>query len=97
MDQLIAEDDMDPRDIIENRTFDEIAIGDSASLSRTLSTKNDTALFAIMSSDVNPAHLDGSYAEAGVCGHQIIGHGMWAGAGVLLFLVRVSRAGYDLR
>src|SRR5580704_5864955 len=50
---LIAERDMGPADIIENRTFDEIAIGDSASLSRTLQ-KDDIALFAIMSDDVNP-------------------------------------------
>jgi phosphate acetyltransferase len=55
---------MEPSDLIENRTFDEIAIGDSASLSRTLS-KDDIALFAVMSGDVNPA---------------IIGHGMWGGA-----------------
>jgi phosphate acetyltransferase len=79
MDQLIAEGDMGQGDIIENRTFDEIAIGDSASLSRTLS-KDDIALFAIMSGDVNPAHLDESYARASMCGHHIIGHGMWAGA-----------------
>jgi phosphotransacetylase/acyl dehydratase len=55
---------MEPSDLVENRTFDEIAIGDSASLSRTLS-KDDIALFAVMSGDVNPA---------------IIGHGMWGGA-----------------
>jgi phosphotransacetylase/acyl dehydratase len=45
---------MEPSDLIENRTFNEIAIGDSASLSRTLS-KDDIALFAVMSGDVNPA------------------------------------------
>jgi phosphate acetyltransferase len=55
---------MEPSDLIENRTFDEIAIGDSASLSRTLS-KDDITLCAVMSGDVNPA---------------IIGHGMWGGA-----------------
>jgi phosphotransacetylase/acyl dehydratase len=70
---------MGPADIIENRTFDEIAIGDSASLSRTLQ-KDDIALFAIMSGDVNPVHLDESYSQANVWGHHIIGHGMWAGA-----------------
>jgi phosphate acetyltransferase len=69
---------MDPSDVIENRTFDEIAIGDSASLSRTLS-KDDIALFAVMSGDVNPAHLDEPYAEASMF-HRIIGHGMWGGA-----------------
>jgi phosphotransacetylase/acyl dehydratase len=69
---------VDPKDVIENRTFDEIAIGDSASLSRTLS-KDDIALFAVMSGDVNPAHLDEPYAEASMF-HRIIGHGMWGGS-----------------
>lgn len=69
---------MEPNNVIENRTFDEIAIGDSASLSRTLS-KDDIALFAVMSGDVNPAHLDESYAETDTF-HRIIGHGMWGGA-----------------
>ncbi|MGO8920897.1 MAG: bifunctional enoyl-CoA hydratase/phosphate acetyltransferase [Stellaceae bacterium] len=65
-------------EFIENKTFDEIAIGDSASLVRTLS-KDDIALFAVMSGDVNPAHLDKQYAEASMF-HRIIGHGMWGGA-----------------
>jgi phosphotransacetylase/acyl dehydratase len=69
---------MDPANLIENRTFDEIAIGDSASLSRTLS-RDDIALFAILSGDVNPAHLDQSYAETSMF-HRIIGHGMWGAA-----------------
>src|SRR5271165_2696928 len=69
---------MAPDELIENRTFDEIAIGDSASLVRTLS-KDDIALFAVMSGDVNPAHLDEQYAEASLF-HRIIGHGMWGGA-----------------
>jgi len=69
---------MDQSDVIENRTFDEIAIGESASLSRTL-TKDDIALFAVISGDVNPAHLDEPYAEHSMF-HRIIGHGMWGGA-----------------
>jgi phosphate acetyltransferase len=68
----------DTSDEIENRTFDEIAIGDSASLTRTLS-RDDIALFAVMSGDVNPAHLDERYA-AGSQFHRIIAHGMWGGA-----------------
>ena len=47
---------------IENRTFDEIKIGDSASLSRTL-TKKDIELFAAMSGDVNPVHVDEAFAH----------------------------------
>src|SRR5271166_3213713 len=41
-------------------------------------TKDDIALFAVMSCDVNPAHLDQQYAEASMF-HRIIGHGMWGG------------------
>jgi len=69
---------MQVSDFIENRTFDEIAVGESASLKRTL-TRDDIALFAVMSGDVNPAHLDERYAETSMF-HRIIAHGMWGGA-----------------
>jgi phosphate acetyltransferase len=69
---------MQVSDFIENRTFDEIVIGESATLERTLS-KDDIALFAVMSGDVNPAHLDEPYAETSMF-HRIIAHGMWGGA-----------------
>jgi phosphotransacetylase/acyl dehydratase len=63
--------------LIENRTFDEIAIGDSVSSERTLRL-DDIELFAVVSGDVNPAHLDPAYAETDVF-HKIIAHGMWGG------------------
>jgi phosphotransacetylase/acyl dehydratase len=62
-------------DYIENRTFDEIKVGDSANLVRTL-TKDDISIFAAMSGDVNPAHLDEEYARSDMF-HKIIAHGMW--------------------
>ena len=62
-------------ELIENRTFDEIDLGDSAGLSRAL-TREDIELFAVMSGDVNPAHLDPEYAQ-GDAFHRIIAHGMW--------------------
>ncbi len=62
-------------EMIENRTFDEIKLGDTASLVRTLS-REDIDLFAIMSGDVNPAHVDEDYAKSDLF-HTIIGHGMW--------------------
>lgn len=65
-------------DLIENRTFDELAIGDCASIARTLS-RADIELFAVMSGDVNPAHLDDEYARSATF-HTIIAHGMWGGA-----------------
>jgi phosphate acetyltransferase len=63
---------------IENRTFDEIRVGDSASLQRTLVAK-DIQLFAVMSGDVNPAHMDPEYAASSMF-HEVIAHGMWGGA-----------------
>lgn len=64
--------------MIENRTFDEIAVGDSASSVRTLA-QEDIDLFAVVSGDVNPAHMDPAYAETDLF-HKIIAHGMWGGA-----------------
>jgi phosphotransacetylase/acyl dehydratase len=63
--------------LLENRCYDELALGDSASLTRTL-TKEDIELFAILSGDVNPAHLDEAYAQ-GTPFHKVIAHGMWGG------------------
>jgi phosphate acetyltransferase len=63
---------------LENRTFDEIAIGDTASLVRTLRLE-DIQLFAAMSGDINPAHLDPEYAKSSMF-QEVIAHGMWGGA-----------------
>ncbi len=65
-------------DMIENRTFDEIQIGETACLVRTLS-REDIELFAVMSGDVNPAHVDEDYARSDMF-HKIIAHGMWGGS-----------------
>jgi phosphate acetyltransferase len=63
---------------LENRTFDEIEVGDSATLTRTL-TEQDIMLFAVMSGDINPAHVDPDYAKNSQF-REVIGHGMWSGA-----------------
>ena len=63
---------------IENRTFDELKVGDTASLTRTL-TYEDIELFAIMSGDVNPVHVDEAFARNAMF-HKVIAHGMWGGA-----------------
>ncbi len=65
-------------DMIQNHTFDEIHIGDAAQLSRTLQAE-DIQLFASMSGDVNPAHVDPEYARNTLF-HGIIAHGMWGAA-----------------
>ncbi len=64
-------------DTIENRTFDEIQIGDSATLSRTLRPE-DIQMFAIISGDMNPTHVDPEYASSSQF-REVVGHGMWGG------------------
>jgi phosphate acetyltransferase len=65
-------------DRIENLTFDEIKVGDTASLVRTLTYK-DIEVFAIMSGDINPAHVDESFTKSDMF-HKIVAHGMWGAA-----------------
>ncbi|GIL05399.1 MAG: bifunctional enoyl-CoA hydratase/phosphate acetyltransferase [Betaproteobacteria bacterium] len=68
----------DDLEVIRNRTFDEIAIGDRASIERTL-TAADIQLFAAMSGDVNSQHIDFEFA-ASTRFHGVIAHGMWGAA-----------------
>lgn len=64
--------------VLENYPIDEITVGQTASYSKTLS-ESDVILFAACSGDVNPVHLDKSYAATTPFGEPI-GHGMWTGA-----------------
>ena len=64
-------------DLIENRTVDEIGIGDRAEFERVL-THPDMTLFATVSADVNPANLEAGDDEGAEL-QQGIAHGMWAG------------------
>ena len=70
-------DDDDLR-ILRNRTFDELNVGDSACIERTL-TQEDIQLFAVLSGDLNPQHIDPAFA-ASTRLHGVIAHGMWGGA-----------------
>ncbi len=63
---------------IENRTFDEIQVGDQAQLKKRL-TLDDIQLFAILSGDINPAHVDDDFARS-TRFQEVIAHGMWGGA-----------------
>lgn len=65
-------------DLIENLTYDEIRLGQRAQLMRTLG-RDDISAFALVSGDVNPAHVDADYAQ-GTRFHGVIAHGMFAGA-----------------
>ena len=61
--------------ILTNRTFDQLQIGDRAALTRTVQP-DDIMLFAALSGDNNPAHLDAAFAADGPFGH-VVAHGMW--------------------
>ena len=61
-------------EFLENHPFAEIRVGDSASLVRNVSNR-DIQLFAAVSGDVNPAHVDALYAKSSHF-HEIIAHGM---------------------
>ena len=63
---------------IENKTFSEIKVGDSADLTRKLRAR-DIERFAVMSGDVNPDHVDADYANSDMF-QKVIVHGMWGGA-----------------
>ena len=65
------------RDMIENQTFAEIAIGQSATLSRRLGQR-EIQLFALATGDVNPTHMDPAYAASDAF-HQVVAHGLWSG------------------
>ncbi|AGH53190.1 TPA: bifunctional enoyl-CoA hydratase/phosphate acetyltransferase [Legionella pneumophila subsp. pneumophila] len=66
------------QEFLENVTFNELEVGRQASLSKTL-TQDDINLFAAMSGDVNPAHVDSVFAKSTIF-HGIVGHGMWSGS-----------------
>ncbi|MCW2238693.1 bifunctional enoyl-CoA hydratase/phosphate acetyltransferase [Azospirillum canadense] len=86
---------------IENVTFDEIQIGQTASLARTL-TVMDVELFATVSGNIDPVHFDAKFA-ADCRFPKVIGHGMWSGAlisgvlGTQLPGAGTIYAGQDLR
>ena len=65
-------------ELIRNKIFNEIKVGDSASLSRQLTMK-DIIAFAAITGDNNPAHLDEEYAKSDMF-HKIVAHGMWGGS-----------------
>lgn len=66
------------KDTIDNITYDELRVGQSARLVRTLA-EQDIVAFAAVSGDINPAHLDPDYASQGAL-HGVVAHGMWCAA-----------------
>lgn len=64
--------------MIESIPYDALEIGQSAEYSKTV-TEQDIVLFAAISGDVNPVHLDEAYAHTTVFGERIA-HGMLTGS-----------------
>jgi phosphate acetyltransferase len=64
--------------MLRNRTFSDLRIGDSASLSRTASPL-EIRSFALISGDLNPAHVDEAFAQLQGRG-RLVAHDMWVGA-----------------
>jgi acyl dehydratase len=62
---------------LENFTFDELTVGQTAEYSRTLG-EDDIILFAAVSGDVNPVHLDEDFARTTMF-RERIAHGMYTG------------------
>ena len=65
-------------DWIENRPLAELRVGDTASLTRSF-TSDELQTFALVSGDVNPAHVDAEYAASDAF-HAVVAHGMWSAA-----------------
>jgi phosphate acetyltransferase len=63
-------------EFIENMPYEEIQTGQSAELVRTL-TRDDIALFSTVSGDLNPTHLNESYAQE-TAAHGVTGHSLWS-------------------
>lgn len=66
-------------EMMENRTFAEIKVGDSASLTRTCSMK-DVELFGVATGDLNPTHYSVESAEKFVHHRRVVAHSMWGGS-----------------
>ncbi|MGF1625276.1 MAG: bifunctional enoyl-CoA hydratase/phosphate acetyltransferase [Alphaproteobacteria bacterium] len=60
---------------VENRTFDELSVGDDAELTRTVS-EQDVALFAAMAGEVAAGRPAGDLAATG---RPVLAHGLWGG------------------
>jgi len=63
---------------MENIPYDELEVGRTARFSKSL-TEDDLVLFAKISGDVNPVHLDEAFARNTLFGGRIA-HGMWTGS-----------------
>ena len=64
--------------VLTSRTFDEMALGDAAVVTRILDV-NDVKTFALLSGDLNPTHVDEAYVRQHLQG-RLVAHSLWSGA-----------------
>ena len=65
-------------DLVENRPFSELKVGDSVSVTRTV-TLDDLRLFAAATGDANPSMIDPKFADSSIY-REVVANGMWSGA-----------------
>ena len=65
-------------EMVENRPFSELKVGDSASITRTI-TLDDLRLFAAATGDANPSMIDPQFADSSIY-REVVANGMWSGA-----------------
>lgn len=75
---------------LENHTIAELRPGQQASYEKTL-TEQDIALFAAVSGDVNPVHMDEAFASQTMFKGRIA-HGMWT-AGLISAAIAMELPG----
>jgi len=74
------------------RRYDDLKVGDKATLSKTI-TDADVVLFAGLSGDFNPVHLDEEFAKEGLF-EKRIAHGM-LGAGLISAVIGTDLPGVN--
>ncbi|MGE5478517.1 MAG: bifunctional enoyl-CoA hydratase/phosphate acetyltransferase [Bacteroidales bacterium] len=66
-------------EMMENRTWDEIKVGDSATLTRTCRME-DVELFGVATGDMNPTHYSAEQAQQLAGYRKVMAHSMWGGS-----------------
>ena len=66
-------------EMMENRTWAEIKVGDSASLTRTCRME-DVELFGVATGDLNPTHYSAEQAQSLAQHRKVLAHSLWTGS-----------------
>ncbi len=66
-------------EMMENRTWDDIKVGDTASLTRTCRME-DVELFGVATGDLNPTHYSAEQAQQLAAHRKVLAHSMWGGS-----------------